>query len=215
MAFEDHVGILLSGAFDRPQKNKYKPQDDPEYYALVALPPSASEDLQAVMASINGNWANMTHPIKSNGKLEKPHPGIDPDWLVFRLQSQFVPEIRDSNGAELVPTAENAAYIRSQLFSGARVRVRGTVKEWEFSGKRGIKFYLGGVMAVGGGDRRATGSGSFDKYVPEGAPQDSSFTSQPVAVAEPVAEPAKGQPAHPFVQQGGNAFTKPASTSGF
>lgn len=177
MAFEDHVGILLSGAFDRPQKNKYKPQDDPEYYALVALPPSAGPDLQAVMASVNGNWANMTHPIKANGKLDKPHPGIDPDWLVFRMQSQFVPEIRDSNGNELVPTAENAAYIRSQLFAGARVRVRGTVKEWEFSGKRGIKFYLGGVMAVGGGDRRATGSGSFDKYVPDGANQSSGFDS--------------------------------------
>lgn len=206
MAFEDHVCILLSGAFDRPQKNKFKPQDDPEYYALVAAPPSAAADLQALMASINTNWASMGHPVKTNGSQVKPHVGIDPDWLVFRMQSQFVPEIRDSNGNELVPTAENAAYIRSQLYAGARVRVRGTVKEWEFSGKRGIKFYLGGVMAVGGGDRRATGSGSFDKYVPEGANQSSGFGSQP-APQEQAAPQQIGT--NPFQQSNAGASTNP------
>lgn len=204
MAFEDHIAILLSGAFDRPQKNKFKPADAPEYYALVAMEPSAGPDISAVMASINPNWTSLNHPVKTNGKLDKPHPGIPDDYLVFRMQSQFVPEIRDSNGAELVPTAENAGYIRSQLFSGARIRIRGTVKEWEFSGKRGLKFYLGGVMAVGGGDRRATSSGSFDKYVPEDAQQASGFGSQQASTSVTVAEPVE-ENKHPFVQQNGAA----------
>lgn len=208
MAFEDHIAILLSGAFDRPQKNKYKPNDGPEYYALVAVEPSAGADISAIMSSINPNWASMTHPVKTNGKLDKPHPGIGADWLVFRMQSQFVPEIRDSNGAELVPTAENAGYIRSQLYSGARIRIRGTVKEWNVNGNRGIKFYLGGVMAVGGGDRRATSSGSFDKYVPEDAQQASGFGSQPATKSVTVAEPVE-EGKHPFVQQNGAAAFNP------
>lgn len=214
MAFEDHIAILLSGAFDRPQKNKFKPADAPEYYALVAMEPSAGPDISAVMASINPNWTSLNHPVKTNGKLDKPHPGIPDDYLVFRMQSQFVPEIRDSNGAELVPTAENAGYIRSQLFSGARIRIRGTVKEWEFSGKRGLKFYLGGVMAVGGGDRRATSSGSFDKYVPEDAPQTSG--SQPAVTVQSngFGQPApQAAPAQAATTGEGNPFQQSTSTA--
>lgn len=219
MAFEDHIAILLSGAFDRPQKNKFKPADAPEYYALVAVPPSAGADISAILASVNPNWSNMIHPVETNAKQKKPYPGIPDDYLVFRMQSQFVPEIRDSNGAELVPTAENAGYIRSQLYAGANVRVRGTVKEWEFNGKRGLKFYLGGVMAAGGGERRASSSGSFDKFVPEDAPQSSGF-GQPANAAptggfgQPAtqAAPATQANEHPFVQQNGAAaFSAPVA----
>lgn len=203
MAFEDHIAILLSGAFDRPQKNKFKPNDDPEYYALVAVPPEAGPDLSAIMASINPNWANMTHPVKTNSKLDKPHAGIPDDWLVFRMQSQFAPEIRDLRGAEVAATAANASHIRTELYAGQRVRVRGVVKEWEFSNKRGLKFYLGGVMAVGDGQRRATSGGSFDKYVPEDAPQSGfeKAAQNQGAQAEPQQQAAQtGTATNPFQQ---------------
>lgn len=220
MAFEDHVAILIQGAFDRPAKNKFKPNDPPEYFAVVAVDPSAGPDLQALLAAVNPNWQNMGHPIKPNGKLDKPYPGIPDNWLTFRMQSQYVPEIRDTNGTELFASAENAGYIRSQLYAGTNVRVRGTVKEWEFSGKRGLKFYLGGVMAVGGGERRAT-SGSFDKYVPQDAPaqQSTGFGGQeaiaaargaPDAFGGNQSAPAQNAVANdPFAQKpatGGGAF---------
>lgn len=212
MALTDHIGILLQGSFDRPAKNRLKPQAPPEYYAVVAFEPSAAADLAAAMAEIapGGNWQALQHAVKPNKQLPKPFPGIPDDSLVVRFGTQFPVEVRDESGTEIIPSAENSPLIRSKLFSGQRVRINGAPYTWTFQTKNGISWNLYGAMAVGGGERRAggAGGGSFDKYIPEGAQKENAFA----APAADTSKPATNTGANPFQQgsaAGGSAAANP------
>lgn len=207
MAVADHVAILLAGAFDAPKKNKLKPADKPpEYYAVAAFEPSAGADLAAAMAAIapGGNLGAVSHSVKENAKLSKPYAGIPDNALVVRFASQYAPEIYDEAGQLVTADSAHAGHIRSQLYAGQRVRLNGSPYAWNFQGKAGISWNLYGVMAVGGGDRRATASDAFSKYLPQ---RDETASSTPAATAAfgaaPGAAPANG--GNPFQQSTGAA----------
>ena len=214
MSITDHVAILLAGSFDAPKRNKLKSADKPpEYYAVVAFDASAGDEIAAAMAAIapGGNLAGITHSVKPNARLNKPYPGIPDDALVVRFATQFAPEVYSDSG-ELVPAdTAHAGAIRSQLFAGQRIRINGAPYVWNFQGKAGISWNLYGVMAVGGGERRATASDAFAKYLPAGtdsaAPPpetpaaDNPFGAQGAATAAPVTA------GNPFQQaNAGNPF---------
>lgn len=213
MAITDHVGILVAGSFDRPQVNKLKPAAPAQYYAVVAYDPSAGADLGAAMATIapGGNWQSLQHGVKKNSALSKPYAGIPDDYLIVRFATQFAPEIYDEAGKAVAPSQENSAHIRSQLYSGQRVRINGAPYPWNFQGKQGLSWNLYGGMAVGGGERRAAAGGSFEQYLPkqtsdfdqaanqQSAPQESSPAQQSGAAAgNPFQQPTTGATANPF-----------------
>lgn len=204
MALTDHIGILLQGSFDRPAKNRLKPQAPPEFYAVVAFDPAAAGDLAAAMAEVapGGNWQALQHAVKPNKQLPKPFPGIPDDSLVVRFGTQFPVEVRDEAGTEIIPSVENSPLIRSKLFSGQRVRINGGPYLWTFQSKTGISWNLYGAMAVGGGERRpgSNNGASFDKYIPADAPAGSTNA---------LAAPANNAPAN-----NANAFAAPAASTG-
>lgn len=173
MAITDHVGTLVAGSFDKPQLNKLKKDAPPQFYAVVAFDPAAGAALGEAMATVapGGNWAGLQHGVKKNSTLAKPYVGIPDDALIVRFSSQYAPEIYDLSGQPVAATQENSAHIRSQLFAGQRVRINGAPYAWNFQGKQGLSFNLYGVLAVGGGERRATTGGSFDQYLPEQSQQ--------------------------------------------
>lgn len=219
MALTDHIGTLLQGSFDRPAKNRLKPQAPSEYYAVVAFPPAAAADLASALAEVapGGNWKAVQHAVKPNNQLPKPFPGIPDDHLVVRFGTQFAVEIRGEDGAEIIPTAENSALIRSKLFAGQRVRINGGPYLWNFQGKPGISWNLCGAMAVGGGERRPGGNngGGFEAYIPKGEPaaQDNAFTSQAAPAQGGQQQPAQG--GQQSVQQGnGNPFQQGSANGG-
>lgn len=207
MSLTDHVGILVAGSFDRPQKNRLKPAAPPEYYAVVAFEPNAGPALAAAMAELapGGNWQAMNHSVKKNSALNKPYAGIPDNAIVVRFATKFAVEIRDEDGTELVPTAENSPRIRVKLFTGQRVRINGAPYAWNFQGKQGLSWNLYGVMAVGGGERRPGGSSGdgFGKYLPETGASDA-FASH-----TPPRTQSAGPAADPFQQ---NAARSPAGS---
>lgn len=217
MSLTDHVGILVAGSFDRPQKNKLKANAPAEYYAVVAFEPSAGGVLAELMAGIapGGNWQTLQHSVKPNRTLAKPYAGIPDDALIVRFATQYPVEVRGEDGHEIPPSVENSPRIRSQLFAGQRVRINGAPYTWSFSGKNGISWNLYGAMAVGGGERRpgAANGGGFEKYIPQDAPaQQSAQQSATFDAQDAVNQSAPAQNAvanDPFAQKpatGGGAF---------
>lgn len=202
MALTDHVGILVAGSFDKPQINKLKKDAPPQYYAVVAYDPAVAADLSAAMAEVapGGNWQAMQHGIKKNSALPKPYAGIADDAIIVRFSTQFAVEIYDQDSKLVAPSAENSTHIRSQLFAGQRVRINGGPYAWNFQGKPGVSWNLFGVMAVGGGERRAATGGSFDKYLQQPAEgQDNAFNAPAQTPTE--SKPATGSTeANPFQQ---------------
>lgn len=204
MAITDHVGTLVAGSFDRPQINKLKKDAPAQYYAVVAFEPSAGADLGDAMSGVapGGNWASVQHGVKKNSTLPKPYAGIDDNALIVRFSSQYAPEIYDQAGAVVPATQDNSAHIRSQLFAGQRVRINGAPYAWNFQGKQGLSFNLYGVMAVGGGERRATAGGSFDKYLPEPGSQAPAGNADAFGSSQP--QPTSTGNADPFQQTNSN-----------
>lgn len=216
MSLTDHVGILVAGSFDRPQKNKLKANAPAEYYAVVAFEPSAGSVLAELMGGIapGGNWQALQHSVKPNRNLPKPYAGIPDDALIVRFATQYPVEVRGEDGQEIPPSVENSPRIRSQLFAGQRVRINGAPYTWSFSGKNGISWNLYGVMAVGGGERRpgAANGGGFEKYIQpqQEAPVQQSIQSGQDAFGGNQSAPAQNAVANdPFAQKpatGGGAF---------
>lgn len=199
MAITDHVGILVAGSFDRPQINKLKKDAPAQYFAVVAFEPSAGADLGEAMAGVSpgGNWASVQHGVKKNSTLAKPYAGIDDNALIVRFSSQYAPEIYDQAGKIVPATQDNSPHIRSQLFAGQRVRINGAPYAWNFQGKQGLSFNLYGVMTVGGGERRATAGGSFDKYLPDQGAQAATGNTDAFGSSQPQQAASAGN-ADPF-----------------
>lgn len=197
MSITDHVAILLSSSLLRAAPNRKNPQKPPQFYAVAAFPASAGQEIADAMTAIapGGRLNAVEHWVSPNAKLKKPHPGIPDDALVVRFASQFAPALYDDAG-NLVG-ADVAQHAASQFFAGQRVRIDGS--PWLFADASGIAWNLAGVMAVGGGERRATASDAFAKYLPVST--DSAAT--------PAAKP---EAASPFGAQG--AATAAAATAG-
>lgn len=212
MAITDHVGILVAGSFDRPQVNKLKKDAPPQYYAVVAFEPAAGADLAESMASIapGGNWQALQHGVKKNATLPKPYAGVPDDALIVRFSTQYPVEIYDQDGRNVAPSADNSAHIRSQLYAGQRVRINGAPYAWNFQGKQGLSWNLYGVMAVGGGERRAAAGGSFDAYLPKQRNdfESASASNQATAQSAPPANTTQAN-GNPFQQSGGNTAANP------
>ncbi len=227
MALTDHIGTLVAGSFDRPQINKLKPNAPAQYYAVVAFDPSVGPDLAAAMAekAPGGNWQGLQHSIKPNKQLPKPYAGIPDDAIIVRFSTQYPVEIYDLHGQLVPASADNSAHIRAELYTGQRVRINGAPYAWNFQGKSGLSWNLYGVMAVGGGERRAAAGGSFDKYLPAqqaGVDQQAAGAAMAAAVSNtnpfgqqqasaPAQQAAPANNANPFQQSApaGGVSTNP------
>lgn len=193
MSITDFEAILLHSSLDQPRPNKANPGKI-EFYTNIALPPAAANDLAESMKGVtpNGSLSGLRLTIEPNSKKAKPHAGIPDDWLILRLSSgaDYAPELFTTSGEKIAALPLNGGQIRTEFYSGQRVRVNGYPFFWnhEKSGAKGVSWNLSGVMAVGGGERRGGGGGE---------PSESAFAkyrndSAPVAVAEEVDE-SKGK----------------------
>lgn len=220
MSLTDHVAILLHSSLDQARQNRVN-KNKTEFYANVALPPSAGADLAALMTatSPNGSLNGLRLTIEPNGKKAKPHAGVPNDWLIVRMSSgaDFPPDLFGEDGTKIPALPLHGTEIRTQFFSGQRVRLNGYPFYWTHaeSGARGISWNLSGVMAVGGGERRAAAAGGepsesvFAQYRSNTgtapAPQDAYAAAAPAvygtaapAIADPFQAAAASSDANPF-----------------
>lgn len=225
MAIQDHVAILLAGSLDRAAPNRKKPHAAPRYYVRAAFPPDAAGDLAADMASIapGGNWQALSHNIKPNRALAKPYPGIPDDYLIVKMDTQFPVAVYGENGQAIPVSAENSPLIRTQFYSGQRIRLEGAPYTWNNDGEHGISWNLYGALAVGGGERRNVGSGDgFAAYRKDAPPPTGAFgTNSPGAQSngfggQEALAAARGAPTNAFQAAPASATaqnTAPANTT--
>lgn len=234
MALTDHVAILLGHSLDVPRLNKKKTRSD--YYAQIAFPPAALNDLAALVAAAYPGVPLNTLEVNiaPNAQQAKPFVGVPADWYVVRFASTFTPELYAADGTTQIPHTT----ARSTFYSGMKVRVHSSAWGWtnEFK-KSGASFNLLGLMDAGaGGERLAIGGGhagaAFAAHAnPNAAPQNgaggagSPFGAQaaPVAqsahaaVATAPSATAFAQPAAQFAQVGavaaGNPFQQNAGAA--
>jgi hypothetical protein len=207
MALTDHIAILTHHALAAATPNKLKQGNPMEFYGLIAFPPEAGADLQAV-AEVAANGAplgNFEIGINRNNTA-KAIPGIPADWFVVRGATQFAPYVADATGKQLEQTDPAAAnVIKSTFYAGKKVRVALTAFPWNFKGKKGISFNLSGVMDAGEqGERLAIGNGevvnAFQKYA--------SPNAAPAAAGNAFAAPATPSEPANVVPPSDNPFTQ-------
>lgn len=181
MSIADHVGILLMSSLDQARESKAKPGKI-EFYARVALPPTAQADLMAACTAVapNGSLGGLQLAPKLHSSLapDKQFAGIPLDWFIVRMSSGegYPPELFAESGEKLTAIPLNASRIRTDFYAGQRVRVNtyGFFYPPKNGGSAGIGFNLSGLMAVGGGERRGGDQGepsesAFAKYRSEPA----------------------------------------------
>lgn len=174
MSIADHVAIFLMGDLDQPKAGSAKP-DRPEYWGRFAFPPTAEADLLALCtsASPNGSLSGLQLAPKKHSSLapDKQFTGIPLDWYIVRIGTgpDYPPDLFLVDGTKIAPLPINGGKIRTDFFSGQNVRVNahGFAYPAKNGGRPGVSFSLDGVMAVGGGERRAGGEG--------GEPSESAF----------------------------------------
>lgn len=218
MSLDSHISILTHHALAAATPNKMKAGNPLEFYALLAIPPQAGGDLQKIAEqSANGApLGNFEIGIKRNGEQQKPIAGVPADWFVVRAATQFAPFVADATGAQLVQAdPAGAAAIRATFYAGKKVRVVLSSFAWEFKGKRGISFNLGGVMDAGEQSERLAIGGAdtsvFQKYAnPNAAPaaqpganavEQPANNGNPFGAASTAQDGAPAQSANPFAQQ--------------
>lgn len=216
MSIQDHVAILLHSSLAQARPNKANP-DKIEFYANVALPPSAAGDLaeQMKQEAPNGKLQGLRLTIEANSRKSKPHPGIPDDWLILRLSSgqDYAPELYTEGGQKLAALPINGGQIRGEFFAGQKVRLNGYPFYWShaISGATGISWNLSGVMAVGGGERRGGGSGepsesAFARYLSDTPTSNGQGNSQQGNSQQGNAGQSAPKDDNPFAQQGAGAF---------
>lgn len=207
MSIADHVAIFLMGALDQPKAGKAKP-NNPTYWGQFAFPPAAEADLLAACTAVapNGSLAGLQLAVKKHANLgaDKKFPGIADDWYIVRIGTgpDYPPDLFLTDGSKVAALPINGQQIRSEFFSGQRVRVNtyGFFYPPKNGGSAGISFNLSGLMAVGGGERRSNGEG--------GEPSESAFakyrTDAPVQQSAPqeqtAQQPAQASGSNPFQQ---------------
>lgn len=207
MSIADHEAILLYSALAKPEKNKLKADDaPPEYYAVVAFPPSALDDLADSMKAVSesGSLAGLELAPKQNGTSAKPIPGIGDDWLITRMATQYAPELYLESGDSVAADPLNTTQIKGEFYSGQRVRVNARPFFWSHkkTNRRGVSLGLLGLMSVGGGDKRAGGNDSADAFgvsgKPAHTPQNTAPAQQTQAASDGNPFQQSGAPANPF-----------------
>ena len=233
MSLMDHVAIVTHNSLAGATVNKLNPQKPPEFFALIAFPPAAVGELQAIAQQAAGAapLANFQIGIQTNGqKGNDKLPGIPDDWFVVRAATQYAPYICDATGTQLEQAnPEHASIIKSTFYAGKKVRAALSAYAWNFKGKNGISFNLAGVMDAGEqSERMNIGVGvvanAFAGYAnPNAAPaavpgQNAQMvatpnTGNPFGGAAPAQTGAPAQSANPFAQSapaGGNPFAQTA-----
>jgi len=205
MSLTDHIAILTHAALAAPVVNQKKAAKPLEFYALLAFPPAAGNDLAELAKAVapGGNLAGQSMTVKPNAKQDKPLPGIPGDWLVVRAATQFAPFIADEHGKQLEQgNADHASLIRSKFYAGKKVRASLTAYAWTYDKKPGISYNLAGVMEAGDGERLNIGSGvtanAFEKYATAGESAANPFAGNTATTT--VAAPP--EQANPFAQTG-------------
>lgn len=212
MALTDHVAILTYANLVTAQKNKQSGRM--EFYALLAFPPSAQNDLAAMFtAAANGApLSNFKLGVKANKAQEKPIPGVDGDWLIVRAASAFAPYLADAQGARLDQAeAINTLAINSTFYAGKKVRASLSAWQWTFQGKSGMSVNLLGLMDAGSESERLNignnAGADFAKYAQTGAASASGGNPFETKVAGLAPQESGGA-------QGGNPFAQAAKPDG-
>ena len=208
----DHVAILLHHSLDQARKNRLNPDKPATFFAQVAFPPSAGQDLHALVAAQapGGQLAGLEIAVHVHSSLKKPIPGVPADYLIVRSSSQYAPTVMDQGGQQLQGEA-----IKGVFYAGRRIRAALSAFPWSHqTGRKGVSFNLMGVMDAGAGDRLAIGDGvvvnEFQKYAQAGAGAGAGNpfggASSPEAASTAAGNPfantgaATSQPPNPFAQ---------------
>lgn len=237
MSLMDHVSIITHNALAAATPNKLKAGNPLEFFALIAFPPAAGAELQALaqQAAAGAPLGNFEIGVQTNSqKGAKALPGIPGDWFVIRAATQFPPYICDATGKQLEQgNPADETVIKTAFYAGKKVRAALSAFAWDFKGKKGISFNLQGVMDAGeAGERLNIGVGvvanAFAGYaIPNATP--ATQQSAPGANAQTIEQSNAGNPfaaqgqaqaqpaqsANPFAQQGqpasnGNPFAQSA-----
>ena len=221
MAITDHIAILTHHALAQAQPNRKKAGNPLQFYAVLAFPPTAADDLQALAVSVAPGGSlrslnGLSVGVRRNQQLAKPIPGVPADWFIIRAATQFPPYLADEGGNQLSQDTQQAD-IRVKFYAGKKVRAALSAYYWPNEGG-GISFNLNGVMSVSDGERLNIGNtaasafaGYVDPNVAAAAPAQATspfgggsasngYTAQASASADPFQQAAKpaAATANPF-----------------
>lgn len=217
MSLMDHVAIITHNALAQATPNKLKAGNPLEFFALIAFPPSAGQELQALAQQAAGTapLGNFEIGVQTNAqKGQKQLPGIPGDWFVIRAATQFPPYVCDATGKQLEQAnPADATVIKTAFYAGKKVRAALSAFQWNFKGKLGISFNLQGVMDAGeAGERLNIGVGvvanAFANYANPNA-QPAAAVVAPGTNAQVVEQ---GNAGNPFAAQG-QAQAQPAQST--
>jgi hypothetical protein len=205
MALTDHIAILTYHALAQPQQNKKKAAKPLEYFAVIAFPPTAADDLKALLLGVapGGSLAGVDVRVPRNSQNAKPIPGVPGDWFIIRAATQFPPHLADEAGRQL-DQATQVGDIRLKFYPGKRVRVALSAYPWNFQGKAGISFNLNGVMAVSDGERLNIGNQAASAFA--------SYVDPSAGASNASANPFGNTASQAAPQQNGNPFGGSAQT---
>ena len=204
MALTDHVAILTHHALAQPIPNKKKAGNPLQYFAVVAFPPAAQDDLRALLTAVapGGSLVGQSIRVPRNSQQTKPIPGIPSDWFVIRAATQYPPYLADETGKQLDQVTQTND-IRLKFYPGKRIRAALAAYPWNYQGQSGLSFNLNGVMAVSDGERLAIGNDAANAFAAYSEGGGS-------AAANPFASTATTVAA----QQTGNAVTSNGGVTG-
>jgi hypothetical protein len=214
----EHVAILADNAVFQAVPNKLKleknPNAAPEFYARIAFPAAAQDDLWNVIAekatAAFGNSNGIKHGIKVNSGQTKPIAGIAGTDIIVRASTQFAPDLYDADGTQLDRgNPVHVKIIKEKFFPGATVRPVLSPYDWTHPTQgRGVSFNLAGLMvaptenvkrlAIGGVDT----ANAFAKFAKPGAGGSQQSSVQPTDNAAAAAPANNG---NPFAQGNPNA----------
>lgn len=206
MSLDQHVAIIVHNSLAAATVNKMNPTKPPEFFAVLAFPPAAGGELQALCQFAAGAspLGNFQIGITTNAaKGAKEFPGIPGDWFVVRAATQYAPYIADAAGNQLDQNdPAHAQAIKTGFFAGKKVRAALSAYAWNFKGKNGISFNLNGVMDAGeDSERMNVGVGvtanAFAAHAKPGAAPMASVAQ--MNANAPVSAPNGG---NPFAQGG-------------
>lgn len=225
MAITDHIAILAHSALVAKVKNKNN--DRMEFYAVLAFPPSAANDLMSVFTDrTNGApLGNFKISVSTNAQSKKPIAGVPGDWFVVRSATQYAPFLSDVQGVQLdQDDVAQHGTIRQTFYAGKRVRA--SISAWSWvnkTGEHGLSLNLHGIMDAGvEGERLAIGNSAANAFAQHAKPNAQGAAD--VLSNTPAAAPATANPfggpqtaaassANPFQQAAPAASTNPFATA--
>lgn len=179
MTIISHQGILLNSSLAVARANPNN-KDRLEFFAQIAYPPEATEELVALMTSVTNGapLGNFYKPVQPNGERRNkttgaaaPIPGIPADWLIVRMTAAptYAPAVVDIDGTVITG---DTSRINSVFYPGKRVMVDCYAKAHTHKAGASIYVNITGIIAQGDGERLAIGSnpiGALQQYAKPGA----------------------------------------------